>query len=302
MIGEAAALAASLSWAIGSHLYGRIGRDGAVAPGAMNLGKCFTGAIFFAVAGLALTGRVVPPVAAVPAAWLAVSGVIGLALGDGAYFGAMAALGVRRALLLLSTAPVFTALGGAIWLGEPIHLRAGAGILAVLAGVALVVNEQGVSASASANTEVSLRGVLFGLGAGLGQAAGSLISRSAMASGDVSALDGAMIRLPAGLAGLVLVAGVSGHLRPWSRSLARPRLLAAIGVAAFIGTFGGIWLSQIAIKRAASTAIAATLLATSPIFALPLGRWLNAEPITPRAVGGTALACAGLVALTLGQS
>jgi hypothetical protein len=34
---------------------------------------------------------------------------------------------------------------------------------------------------------------------------------------------------------------------------------------------------------------------------LPLGRWLNAEAITLRALGGTLLACAGLSLLTFGH-
>ena len=99
-------------------------------------------------------------------------------------------------------------------------------------------------------------------------------------AGGVSALDTALVRLPAGLLGIVVLAGVSGRLVPWTRALANPRLLAAIAVAAFVGTYLGIWLSQLAIGRARSTAVASTLLATSPIFALPLGRWLNAERLT----------------------
>jgi drug/metabolite transporter (DMT)-like permease len=78
-------------------------------------------------------------------------------------------------------------------------------------------------------------------------------------------------------------------------------LLAAVGGSAFVGTYVGMWLSQVAIGRASSTAVAATLLATSPIFALPIGRWLEAERITARALGGTVLAVAGLAALTLGK-
>src|SRR5262245_45585350 len=119
MIGEAAALGAALCWAVGSHLWGRIGRGTNLAPGALNLGKCAAGTLVFGVTGLVVSGHVLPDLPAHAMGALAVSGIIGLTLGDGAYFGAMAILGVRRALLLLSTAPVFTAVGGALWLGEP---------------------------------------------------------------------------------------------------------------------------------------------------------------------------------------
>jgi hypothetical protein len=127
------------------------------------------------------------------------------------------------------------------------------------------------------------------------------MSRFAMASG-VGALDTALVRLFAGVTAMVVLAGAGGRLVPWARAIGRPRLAGAIAGAAFIGTYGGIWLAQIAIGRARSTAVAATLLATSPIFALPLGRWLDRERVSARALGGTVLAVAGLGALTLGKS
>jgi drug/metabolite transporter (DMT)-like permease len=301
MIGEVAALAAAMCWAVGSHLFGRIGRG--VPAGALNLGKCAAGMALFGATGLLVGGRVVPAMPASAAAWLVASGVIGLSLGDSAYFGAMLHLGVRRALLLLSLAPVFAAVGGALFLGEALGFRDVAAIAAVLAGVVVVVNEQGAPAAPglALSPRASAVGVLCGLGSALGQATGSLISRRVMASG-VSPLDTALVRVLAGLCGMLVLAALYGRLGAWVRLLIRPRLMGSIAGAAFVGTFCGIWLSQVAIGRASSTAVASTLLATSPIFALPLGRWLDAERITARAAAGTLLAVAGLAALTLGKS
>ena len=142
--------------------------------------------------------------------------------------------------------------------------------------------------------------MLFGVAAGLGQAAGSLMSRTAMAEG-VTALDAALVRLPAGVVGILILAALSRRLVGYTRALRRPRVMSAVAGSAAVGTYLGIWLSQFAIGHARSTAIASTLLATSPIFALPLGKWLNADRITPRALGGTLVACAGLVLLTVGR-
>jgi len=301
MIGEVSGIAAAMCWAVGSHLFGRIGRD--VPPGALNLGKCATAVVLFGATSLVLGGRFVTTMPASSMAWLWASGVIGITLGDSAYFGAMAIVGVRRALLLLSLAPVFAAIGGALFLGESLAGRDVAAIAVVLAGVIVVVNEQdaAVGDGLALAPRVSALGVLFGLGSALGQATGSLISRRVMATG-VSPLDTALIRVLAGLGGMIVITGVLGRLGAWGRVLARPRLLGSIAGAAFVGTYCGMWLSQIAINQASSTAVASTLLATSPIFALPLGRWLNAERITARALGGTVLAVGGLVALTLGKS
>ena len=107
MIGELSAVAAAILWAIGSLLFGRIGRDG-VPPGAMNLGKLIVAGSLLAITALALTGHVVPMGAPTSAlVLLALSGVAGLTIGDTAYFGSIVALGVPRAILLLSSAPVF---------------------------------------------------------------------------------------------------------------------------------------------------------------------------------------------------
>jgi drug/metabolite transporter (DMT)-like permease len=299
MIGEAAALGAALCWAVGSHMWAGIGRGTQLAPGALNLAKCSAASVLFGGTALIVNGRLVPHVTGTPAASLVLSGIVGLTFGDAAYFGSMAILGVRRALLLLSTAPVFAAVGGALWLDEPMKGWQLAAIAIALGGVAVVVNEQrapGVVVRGSAPV-----GVALGLCAGIGQAGGSLLSRNGMAGG-LSALDAALVRLPAGLLGIVVLAAVTGRLGPWTRSIARPRLLAAIGAAAFVGTYLGIWLSQVAIGRARSTAVAATLLATSPLFALPLGRWLEREPVSARAAAGTLVACTGVAWLLLGKA
>ena len=303
MIGELAALGASCCWAVGSHLFGRIGRSGEVAPGAMNLGKCVAALGFFLTTALvlgALGGHVVPLASPRAAGWLLASGFIGLALGDGAYFQAIVTIGVRRSLLLLSTAPVFAAIGGALWLGEQLGAREWAAILAVMIGVGLVVEERDAGSADRPPQRLTAAGVLFGVAAGLGQATGSLMSRVAMAEG-VTALDAALVRLPAGVVGIVILAALSRRLVGYARALRRPRVMGAVAGSAAVGTYLGIWLSQFAIGHSSSTAIASTLLATSPIFALPLGKWLNADRITPRALGGTLVACTGLVLLTVGR-
>jgi drug/metabolite transporter (DMT)-like permease len=271
----------------------------------MNLGKCLTATALFWISGMVVNGRVFPSVSPGKAALLFASGVVGLSLGDGSYFKAILTIGVRRALLLLSMAPVFTALGGALFLDEPLHLRDAAGILAVVVGVAVVVNEQQTprdgAPALEAPPKLSAVGLLFALGAALGQATGGLMSRVGMADG-MSALDASLIRLPGGLIGILVLAGSTGGLRNTVQALRKPRLFAAIAGASVIGTFFGIWLSQYAISHAASTAIASTLMAMSPVFALPLGYFLNRERISLRAVLGTLAAVGGLSLLTLGRA
>jgi drug/metabolite transporter (DMT)-like permease len=302
-VGELSALAAAASWAVGSLLFAGIGRK--VSPGAMNLGKCCAAAILLSLACLALAPS------AGPAAWplsaallLALSGVVGLTMGDTAYFGAIVTLGVPRAILLLSASPVFAALGGALFLDERVGGREVLGIGLTLAGIALVVTGRlaappGVSASSpEAGRDRVRRGVALGLVAAFGQAAGSLLSRRAMALG-IDPLAASAGRLVAGAACLLIGAAIAGRAGPWLRELRAGFAWAKVSGASLIGTCGGIWLGQIGIARCSSTGVASTLLATSPLFALPLAHATGAERITRRGAIGTLVALGGVVLLSL---
>ncbi len=313
-IGELCALAAAASWAVGSLLFARIGRR--VAPGAMNLGKCVAASIVLSLARVALApwlGGVVGR--ADGALLLAVSGLVGLTIGDTAHFGALVAIGVQRAILLLASAPVFAAIGGALFLGERVAGREALGIGLTLAGIALVVtgrphrtrNEGGSTHEAAERAPGAAggsgearwrRGVALGVVAALGQAGGSLLSRKAMLLG-TDPLAAAAGRLIVGAVGLVVVARVTGHLRPWAGDLGRDRSWAKVAGASLIGTVGGIWLAQLGLAYTSSTGVASTLLATSPIFALPLAHFAGHERITARGVAGTLLAIGGVVLLSL---
>ncbi|MEZ4296902.1 MAG: DMT family transporter [Polyangiaceae bacterium] len=333
-VGELYALIAAASWAVGSLLFAKIGKR--VSPGAMNLGKCISAAFVLVLARAALTPSLGSP-AWLPeaAALLAVSGVIGLTIGDTAYFGAIVSIGVPRAILLLSAAPVFAAIGGVVFLGERVGPREAAGIALTLAGIALVVTGRArpsqppatalapsgaaLASGAPAAPVASLapvaalvsgapvapatarRGVALGIVAAVCQASGSLLARRAMKLG-VDPLAASAARLVTGAVSLIALALLTGHARRWVRELRAGRAWLSVAGAAQIGTVGGIWLSQLAIHHCASTGVATTLLATSPIFALPLAHFTGQERITARAAAGTALAIAGVVLLSLRPS
>ncbi|MGB3669191.1 MAG: EamA family transporter, partial [Phormidesmis sp.] len=74
-----------------------------------------------------------------------------------------------------------------------------------------------------------------------------------------------------------------------------PRLLGAIALTSFFATYLGIWLQQVALKYTA-TGIAQALLATSPLFVLPMAALLG-ERLSWRTVGGVVIALAGVCLL-----
>lgn len=305
-IGEIFALTAAASWAVGSLLFARIGAR--AAPGAMNLGKCVAAAVVLSLVRAALSPSLGPIAWTGEAAMLlAASGLVGLTIGDTAYFGAIVALGVPRAILLLSAAPVFATLGGVALFGEALGGREAIGIGLTLAGIALVVSGRRAEAAKSPALAVALepagrasarRGLMLGIVAALCQAGGSLLSRRAMKLG-IDPLGAAAGRLVTAAIGLALLSSIWGKARPWIGDLRREYTWIKVAGASLIGTVGGIWLSQLALARCSSTGVATTLLATSPIFALPLSHAVGHERITARGAAGTLVALAGVVILSL---
>lgn len=290
------ALAASAAWAVGSLLFGHFGKR--VAPGALNFAKCASATLMLGATWAVLAGASgAPSPAPPPAAWafITASALAGLTIGDTAYFAAIRELGVGRAILLGGTAPLFATLGGVALFGEHVGLRELAGMtLTGLGVVAVVATNRGGGGGSGGRVAL---GVALGLFAALMQAAGTMLSRSAMRHG-IDPLLAATARVFVASVSLAAVAAGRGEVRAWGRELARDRMVVKIAGAAFIGTYGGIWLSQLALAGHRSTGVTTALLATSPIFALPIERFVLGVPHGPRAFAGAAVAIAGIALLS----
>ncbi|NER83650.1 MAG: EamA family transporter, partial [Leptolyngbya sp. SIO1D8] len=85
---------------------------------------------------------------------------------------------------------------------------------------------------------------------------------------------------------------VIAQLRP----LRSGQLLTVVVLAAFLGTYLGVWLQQVSFKYTPA-GIAQALLATSPLFVLPIAA-LMGKRVTGRAVLGVLVAIAGVWLLT----
>jgi drug/metabolite transporter (DMT)-like permease len=223
---------------------------------------------------------------------LAVSGVVGILLGDTLNFAAVGRLGPRRAGAVFAlNAPMAAVLGWLI-LGERLGAQAWTGVAVTVAGVALAI--LGRPASGAHRLEQVWGGlgvgVLFGLGAALGQAAGTLIARPFMAGG-LDPYVGSLIRVGAsGLAMGVLAALPFAPPRPREVS---GKVLALTAATALIGLFLGMTLFLYALQGS-QTGIIATLSATSPVIILPL-LWLRTgQRPTATSWAGAALAVLGL--------
>lgn len=223
---------------------------------------------------------------------LALSGVVGILLGDTLNFAAVGRLGPRRAGAVFAlNAPMAAVLGWLI-LGERLGWQAGLGIGITVVGVALAI--LGRPASGAHRLEQVWGGlgvgILFGLGAALGQATGALIARPYMAGG-LDPYVGSLVRV--GASGLAMGVLAALPFAPPAPRAVSGRVLALTAATALIGLLLGMTLFLYALQGS-QTGIIATLSATSPVIILPL-LWLRTGQ-RPSAMSwaGALLAVAGL--------
>ncbi len=292
--GELAALSAALIWAIASFVYVIMGRQ--IPPLVLNFAKCAIGLIL-SLLTLLIMGDFSPgfslQTGMQPIGLLLVSGAIGIGLGDTAFFEALNCLGARRSLLIEALAPPLAALLATLFLGETLSYRAWIGIFLTVGGVTWVILER-VPDDFQGKLR-PWRGIGFGLFSALAQASGAVLSRAALAETSVSPLWGSLIRLVAGISILLIL--MSFQRRIWAefQPLRDRRFLLLLITTSFASTYLGIWLQQIALKFTA-TGIAQALLATSPLFGIPIALWMK-EKVSLRSICGAVLALLGIWAL-----
>ncbi len=284
-IGEIAALSAALLWAISSVVYSRLGLK--IPPLQLNLYKGIVAIALISIT-LLFQGATFTDLSLSTIALLFLSGIIGIGLGDTAYFAALNSLGARRTLLLETSSPPIGALLALIFIGEQLTYSTWCGILLTIVGIAWVISERNFVA----NLSFSRQGIVWGILAAIAQAIGAVISRYALLQSDISPLESSLIRLVGGtviVLGLLFLPIAKQPEISWKLS---GRSLMVIAIAAMASTYLGIWLQQISLKFA-PTGIAQTFLATSPLFILPIVA-LQGEKISLRAILGVVISLSGI--------
>ncbi|PMH32272.1 hypothetical protein BCU71_01580 [Vibrio lentus] len=292
-IGELAAIGAAIVWACATWIYGQFGHR-------------FSAMQLNIVKGVVASGMMLLVMSLIPMPefelsanhfWiLAISGVIGIAIGDSAYFAALKRIGANKTLLLESLAPPLSGVLALMFLGAALTLQSWLGVVITTLAVTFVVFQPSKSASGDSSHKAQWSGIGYGLVASVCQASGVVISHYALVAGDVPPLLGALIRLTIGVFAVMLVipfvekkpyASIKRDL--WAMTkLDKLWLLGAI----FVGTFLALWLQQVALKNA-NPAIAQTLIATSPVFILVIYA-LKGEKVSKQSVIGTLVALGGI--------
>jgi len=219
---------------------------------------------------------------------LAISGIIGISLGDTFYFATLVRIGPRITLLVGALIPVCVALISVVFLNEQITLIAWTGITLTIAGIAYVLWERSPTATSPLHPG---SGSLFAIAFVLANALGIILTKLGVTN--IPTLEATFAREFAAVLSLTAWGLMSHTLLSWVKPLQNPKLLGWMIVASVTGAFLGTWFSVVALKYTYAS-VAATLNATSPIFILPLVAFFLKERITAKAIAGSLMAVSGI--------
>ena len=271
----------------------------AVGPVRANLGRLIVGILVLGTwahaVGLGLN--------TVALEWFLWSGVIGMGIGDVAFFAALPLIGTRLTSIMMQclAVPVAIVMERA-WLGTELRALQFACIGVILAGivVALVPTKKDPP-----KVRLRFSGVLFGAIAATGQGIGAVLSRQGFAAATAAGekLDGLTAAYQRVLGGFVLTVAWF-VFKAWlerNEPKAPPPPLAAhrwIVVHAMTGVVLGMGTLQLALAHAPS-GIVLPITACAPLVVVPLAWWFEGERPTKRSITGGVIAVVGAVALTL---
>ncbi len=230
-------------------------------------------------------------------AYLSLSGIIGLALGDSFLFRAYQEIGARVTMLIMSLAPAIAAVLAYALLGETLSALGVLGIVITMVGIGIVVLER--SRTSPSAMSYSVLGIVLALLAATGQGAGLVFAKMAFREGEVNGFVATAVRIAASLVLLLPVAAVTRRYESPATMFAKDRkafYLTATG--SVLGPFLGITFSLVAIEHT-KIGIAATIMATVPILMMPLVRFLYKERLTWRAIVGALVTVVGVGVLFL---
>ena len=282
-IGEIASLLTAVCWMFSAIFFEKAGRrTGSLS---VNIIRIFLGILFLGITTLFTRGMFFPMDAtAYNWLWLGLSGIVGFFLGDLFLFKSYILIGSRTSQLVMSLAPMITAVIGWFFLQEILSLKSIAGIVVSVTGIMIAV------AGKNLKLNIPPRGFLYALGGALGQAVGLILSKKGM--GDYDPIAATQIRAIFGFVAFALLVTFVGRWRRVFMTLRDKTGMKAITIGTVFGPFIGVSLSLYAVQHT-ETGIASALMALTPIFIIIPTAIMFKEKITARQVIGAIISIGG---------
>lgn len=222
-------------------------------------------------------------------AFLGVSTLFGLIVGDLLYYKSLKQIGLARAMPLSMTYPFFTLVLAAVFLDEPFtwSILIG-GALIALGAYLLAAPRRHVHVAPEPGTAGHWSGTLLAVGAALCWGVSTVLLRIGLEGVDVVLANAIRLSLLAvTLVTISLLAGDRMRVRRYGlRSLGIVALAGLVGSS--LGTY--TFLKAVQLASAAKTSL---LTATTPLFGVPMSLLLGERP-SPRTLAGTALTMIGV--------
>lgn len=289
--GEFFSLASPMAWALAVVLFRRSGET--LPPIELNL--CKNGiALALMLPTLLFWGGLQLPAMSAVEWWLVLgSGVLGMALGDMLYFEAINRLGAGRGGIIGSLLSPFVIILSAVFLAERLVGLQWLGFALVMAGIVLVTwrrRRQQVS-------DRALRtGVLLGVLAIFLFAVAIVMVKPVLETQSFTWV--VVLRLVAGLVGILTIAGLRQGYAATVANFRRPQPWATVTWACALGG----WLSMVlwlAGYRLIPASEASIYNEAQGAFIVLFAWWILKEPITTRKLAGLALTLVGVVVMLM---
>lgn len=282
-VGEIASLLTAVCWTFSAIYFEKAGRR--VGSLSVNIIRIFIGIIFLGITTLFTRGMFFP-MDATPYnwLWLGLSGIVGFFLGDLFLFKSYTIIGSRTSQLIMSFAPMITAIIGWFFLNEILSLKSIIGIIVSVSGIMIAV------AGKKLKLNMPVKGFMYALGGALGQAVGLILSKKGM--GDYDVVASTQIRAIFGFAAFAVLVTFMKRWRRVILTTGDRKSMGVITIGTIFGPFIGVSLSLYAVQHT-DTGIASALMALTPIFIIVPAAIMFKEKITARQVIGAVISIVG---------
>lgn len=236
--------------------------------------------------------------------WLALSALVGYVFGDFCLFNSYLVIGARFGQLFMTLAPPIAAIAGWILLGETMTWKSWLAMAVTISGIAISILSRGEGHSL--HFSLPVKGILLGIGAGMGQGVGLVLSKIGLQHyqealpADVPALMNQMlpfastlIRALVGSAGFVCLMALQRNLKHFKTAVKDHKGMRFAVLTTLFGPVIGVSLSLMAIQYA-NAGIASTLMALTPVLIILPYALIYKQPVRAKEILGVAVSMAGV--------
>lgn len=286
LIGILAALGSAASWAFATVLFDRLGK---LIPAA---GMTFFKGLFslflmlvliFCTGGFDLLS------------WhdfifLALSGIIGISIGDTLFFRSLQDLGAKVQVLYFMLGQIVTMILSFFFLGEILSIKEYIGAMILLLGIVTV------TVGKQEDHPNKIRGIMGGFASILCFSISSILIKISIS--DVGVPTATFWRMFFSTVSVMFLGFTSKRFTSWCNPLKEKKTLGLFLLNVVVITYGGFLLSMLAIKHI-TVSLASVLSATEPIFVLIFAYFISREHISKREIIGATIAISGLLLIII---